>query len=116
MKALRKALFTGSSTGTRIAAIDLDGTLLDEQKQISPENAQAVASLIAHGFTIVLTTGRVYQHTLPYYRQLGLTGPVVTSDGASVRIPGRKTIRGRSGGEDHSHSGGCSGDNGTVLP
>ncbi len=42
---------------------------------------------------VVLTTGRIYQHTTLYYRELGLTGPVVTCDGASVRVPFRRTLQ-----------------------
>ncbi len=77
----------------KIAAVDLDGTLLDAEKRISSENAHAIEQLIELGFSIVLTTGRVYQHTLPYYQQLGLQGPLVTADGASVRIPNGRHIR-----------------------
>jgi 5-amino-6-(5-phospho-D-ribitylamino)uracil phosphatase len=77
----------------RIAGIDLDGTLLDDDKTISPENVAAVHMLESSGVKVVLTTGRIYQHTTRYYRELGLTGPVVTSDGASVRVPFRRTLQ-----------------------
>lgn len=77
----------------RVAGIDLDGTLLDDDKNISPENVAAVRSLESRGVTVVLTTGRIYQHTTRYYRELGLTGPVVTCDGASVRVPFRRTLQ-----------------------
>ncbi len=38
--------------------IDLDGTLLKEDKTVSDENAEAIRRAHAHGVTIVLATGR----------------------------------------------------------
>jgi hypothetical protein len=77
----------------RLAGIDLDGTLLNDDKTISLENVAAVRMLESRGVKVVLTTGRIHQHTTRYYRELGLTGPVVTSDGASVRVPFRRTLQ-----------------------
>jgi Cof subfamily protein (haloacid dehalogenase superfamily) len=76
-----------------LAGIDLDGTLLDGKKNISAANFAAVQQLLSHGITVVLTTGRIYQQTTRYYRELGLKVPVVTSNGASVRIPFRRTLQ-----------------------
>ena len=85
-------IMTGSEQPVQVASIDLDGTLLDRRKRISAENAAAVELLRAAGFEIVLTSGRILQHTLAYYRQLALSGPIVSADGALVRVPGRKPI------------------------
>ena len=90
MKSLKSA---GFERPVKVASIDLDGTLLDPHKNISLANQQAVGALRSSGFEIVLTTGRILQHTLVYYRMLGLHGPVVSSDGALVRVPGRKAIQ-----------------------
>ncbi|MDR3616486.1 MAG: HAD family hydrolase [Candidatus Obscuribacterales bacterium] len=76
----------------RIAGIDLDDTLLDGNKNISPQNAAAVRMLESRGVKVVPTSGRVHQHITRYHRELGLTGPIVGCDGASVRVPYRRTL------------------------
>ena len=42
----------------KILALDLDGTLLDAQSRITPENARAVRMAQQAGVQIVLCTGR----------------------------------------------------------
>ena len=42
----------------KILALDLDGTLLDAQSRIAPENARAVRMAQQAGVQIVLCTGR----------------------------------------------------------
>ena len=44
--------------GYRLAAIDLDGTLLAPDHTISPANARAVERLQAAGIEVVLASGR----------------------------------------------------------
>jgi len=88
-----KNYLENSTCKYRLAGIDLDGTLLDGKKNISAANFAAVQQLLSHGITVVLATGRIYQQTIRYYRELGLKGPVVTSNGASVRVPFRSTLQ-----------------------
>ena len=45
----------------QILAFDLDGTLLDDKKQIPPENMEAIKSAAAKGVHIVPATGRIYK-------------------------------------------------------
>lgn len=71
----------------RVAACDLDSTLLFGSG-LSRENRDAVQALKEHGVMVVLATGRNFHHAVPYYRDLGLKGPLVSSDGALVTIPG----------------------------
>ena len=75
----------------KAGAFDLDGTLL-HGSDISPENVLAVQWLTALGLTNLIATGRVFHHALRYHRQLGLAGPMVSSDGACVSIPGGAII------------------------
>jgi Cof subfamily protein (haloacid dehalogenase superfamily) len=79
----------------KAAAHDLDNTLLHDS-DISPENVLAVKRLTDLGLTNLIATGRNYHHALKYYRALGLTGPLVTSDGACVSIPGGAIIQERT--------------------
>lgn len=71
----------------RVAACDLDHTLLFGS-ELSRENRDAVQSLKERDVMVVLATGRNFHHAVSYYRDLGLKGPLVSSDGALVTIPG----------------------------
>ncbi|CAH1855497.1 Cof-type HAD-IIB family hydrolase [Convivina intestini] len=42
----------------KIVAIDIDGTLLNDQREITPAVAQAVDDAVAQGVKVVITTGR----------------------------------------------------------
>lgn len=58
---------------TKILFTDLDGTLLDDKKQIPFENRQAIEKLIAAGHKIVLTTGRALPSAVAQAELLSLT-------------------------------------------
>ena len=51
----------------KILALDLDGTLLDAQSRITPENARAVRMAQQAGVQIVLCTGRNVREVRPTY-------------------------------------------------
>ena len=69
----------------RLAAIDLDDTLLGPDRQISAANAAAVRELRTCGVRIVLASGRRHENMVGFHRQLSLDGLVVSSQGALVR-------------------------------
>ncbi len=49
---------TSSNKNTKILFTDLDGTLFDDQKNICPENRNAIKQALLAGHKIVITTGR----------------------------------------------------------
>lgn len=69
----------------RLAAFDLDGTLVGADGRISAANAAAVARLRRAGMRVVLASGRSHANMLPYHRELGLHGPVISVHGGVVR-------------------------------
>ena len=69
----------------RLAAIDLDGTLLGPDKQVGPENASAVQRLRDNGVTVIIASGRRHQNSVRFQRQLGLTGPIIACQGGLIR-------------------------------
>ena len=69
----------------RLAAIDLDDTLLGHDKLISPENTRAIRTLESLGVTIVLCSGRRHESMLLYHRELALKGFIISAQGAIVR-------------------------------
>jgi Cof subfamily protein (haloacid dehalogenase superfamily) len=71
----------------RLAAIDLDGTLLGRDSKIARANLEAVRRLQQAGVTVILASGRQHQSIMKYQNELELTGPVVSCQGALVIDP-----------------------------
>ena len=69
----------------RLAAVDLDGTLLGPDKQIGPENASAVQRLRDNGVTVIIASGRRHQNSVRFQRQLGLNGPIIACQGGLIQ-------------------------------
>ncbi|MGV3346440.1 sugar-phosphatase [Enterobacteriaceae bacterium LUAb1] len=59
----------------KMIAIDLDGTLLDDQHNISNEVISAISRARENGINIVLASGRPYSGIKPYLEQLALHKP-----------------------------------------
>ena len=69
----------------RLAALDVDGTLVDETNALSPAVRDAVLALADAGVAIVVATGRAMPGTMEVVERLGLeNGTAVTSNGAIV--------------------------------
>src|SRR5208282_4370926 len=69
----------------RLIASDIDGTLLNPQFQISPDDLAALRRAHAAGIEIVLVTGRRHTFALPIARQLGFDLWLISSNGAVTR-------------------------------
>ncbi len=69
----------------RLAATDLDGTLLGPDKRISAANLAAVCALQDRGVQCILASGRRHQNSLRIQRELGLTGPIIACQGGMIR-------------------------------
>ena len=57
----------------KLLALDMDGTLLNEAKEIPQAHITAIHKAIEKGVKLVLCTGRPLFGVLPYYKKLGLT-------------------------------------------
>ncbi len=71
--------------GIRLLAIDLDGTLLNTQSQISDANRRAVVAAHERGVEIVVVTGRRSAFALPMAAQLGCPVTLLASNGAVAK-------------------------------
>jgi Cof subfamily protein (haloacid dehalogenase superfamily) len=69
----------------RLAAIDLDGTLLGPDKLISEQNAAAVRRLNENGARVIIASGRRHQNSIRFQRQLQLDGPIIACQGGLIR-------------------------------
>ena len=76
----------------RLVALDLDGTLLNSEKLISPRNLAALAALEERGILMVPITGRPFQGLPPCVLDLPGLRYTVTSNGATIRDLARNTI------------------------
>lgn len=70
-----------------LLAVDLDGTLLRDDKTIAPEDVAAIRGAAAHGIAVTIATGRLTTGTLPTARILGLSTPLVCADGGLLIDP-----------------------------
>lgn len=69
----------------KLIFLDLDGTLLDDQKRISPATRAALERCAALGMQIVPATGRFYDGIPQEVRELPFVRYVVAVNGAQVR-------------------------------
>ena len=79
----------------KLAAIDLDGTLLGPAHDISAANIRAVQRLQAGGTRVVLASGRHYNSMLKYAQALPGIQWIVSCQGGEVSDVNRSTILGR---------------------
>lgn len=70
----------------RLAACDLDGTLLGPDKTLGVDNLAAVAALRARGVEVIVVSGRRQPNSVRFHRQLGLRpdAPIISCLGARV--------------------------------
>lgn len=68
-------------------ALDLDGTLLTDEKKISPRTKQVLFKAKEEGHILVISTGRPHRASINYYHELGLDTPMVNFNGALIHHP-----------------------------
>lgn len=68
-------------------AIDLDGTLLTDDKRITRGNAEAIRTAMDAGYRVCIATGRAWPGAKEFVTALGIDTPVVTSNGAMIVNP-----------------------------
>lgn len=70
-----------------LIVLDLDGTLLTDQKMISIKTKRTLAKAMEQGHQVMIATGRPYRSSEPFYKELGLKTPIVNFNGAFVHHP-----------------------------
>ena len=70
-----------------LICLDLDGTLLNDEKEISPYTLKVLEKLKEQGHYIMIATGRPFRASKLYYEQLNLNTPIVNFNGAFVHNP-----------------------------
>ncbi len=69
----------------RLVAVDLDGTLLNDNHVMTDRNRRALGKLSKRGVMVVLISGRMHQSILPVSNQIGLENPIISYNGGMVK-------------------------------
>lgn len=78
-----------------LVAIDIDGTLLNENNELTQRTIDAINKATAQGVKVVLTTGRPLPGVKPYLKALGLKGDdqyVIPFNGALAQTVSGKVM------------------------
>jgi Cof subfamily protein (haloacid dehalogenase superfamily) len=70
-----------------LLALDVDGTLIDEQMVISRPVRRAVSLAQSRGVTVTIATGRMLDSALPFARELGIEAPLICYQGGLIQAP-----------------------------
>lgn len=71
----------------KLVCFDVDGTLVGRDLRISERVVSAIRAMRNRGIEGCLVTGRMYQATIGFARELRLTGPMVCYQGAAIVDP-----------------------------
>lgn len=81
-----------SRNAIRIVAIDLDGTLLNDNGTVDPVTKQVIQHVIHNGIHVVLATGRNFSSAQGFAKLLGIQLPVITYNGALIALNWTKRL------------------------
>jgi len=70
-----------------LIALDLDGTLLTDDKKISERNKLVIKKAREEGHIVMIATGRPFRSSEMYYHELQLDSPIVNFNGAFIHHP-----------------------------
>lgn len=68
----------------RLLALDMDGTLLNDEQIITPKTVEWIQKAVDAGVHVCLSTGRASKSAMPYAEQLGLKTPMIMVNGSEV--------------------------------
>ncbi|MGT2910347.1 Cof-type HAD-IIB family hydrolase [Streptococcus cameli] len=73
----------------KLIAIDLDGTLLNEEGKLSSYTVDTIQKIREAGHTVIIATGRPYRMAKDFYQQLQLDTPMINFNGSLTHIPNK---------------------------
>lgn len=69
----------------KLVVLDLDGTLIGKDLILSPQSKEVIARSMEVGARVTLATGRMFQATVPFARELGIREPLICYQGALIK-------------------------------
>lgn len=77
----------------KLVALDVDGTLLNDDHEITEKTRNTVMEAAKQGVEIVLCTGRGPLNSIPFMKSMGLGGYVISHNGAAtVEVETQKIV------------------------
>lgn len=73
----------------KLIALDLDGTLLNQESQLSQTTIETIQAVQEKGHRVVIATGRPYRMAHGFYKQLQLETPMINFNGSLIHRPGK---------------------------
>ncbi len=73
--------------GFKLIAIDLDDTLLGSDLKISEGTKDAIRECTRRGIYVTIATGRMLRAALPFAKELEISVPIITYNGALIAYP-----------------------------
>ena len=71
----------------KLIAIDLDGTLLNDEIKISDRNIEAIKTANERGIEIVIATGRANFDAATLFKEIGFNPWIIATNGATIHRP-----------------------------
>lgn len=68
----------------KVVALDMDGTLLDDDGVVSDYTKQVIRQVLEKDIHVILTTGRPLRSCYPYAGELGLPSFIISSNGGEI--------------------------------
>ncbi|MBN4056597.1 MAG: hydrolase Cof [Alkaliphilus sp.] len=68
----------------KLLALDVDGTLLNSQGEVTDKTVKSIRELVSKGVLVLICTGRPTQGTVELFEKLGLKMPVIAYNGAKI--------------------------------
>lgn len=76
----------------KLLCLDMDGTVLNDEKKVSEENLKAIKKAHALGIKIAICTGRLFANARVYADMFGIEAPIIASNGAYIRDKGSDDV------------------------
>jgi Cof subfamily protein (haloacid dehalogenase superfamily) len=71
----------------KLIACDLDGTLLDNDHNVTEDNEKVIETLKEKEIPFIIATGRIYPSAAEFSKKLQLKTPIIACNGAVVKDP-----------------------------
>jgi hypothetical protein len=73
----------------RLLALDLDGTLMDDDMVIRSHRVRrAITAAQERRVVVTLATGRMFEFAIPFAQELGISAPLICYQGGMIQAPG----------------------------
>lgn len=69
----------------KLICIDIDGTLLTDDKKLSKRNIDAIKNANNKGVHVAISTGRIFPSANYYAKLIGVKSPIIASNGAYIK-------------------------------